>query len=67
MKQLGKFCLRHLNKLNELKIKIASIFIVSIVAILVDVSTRSVVVAILLDCLSRNVSPLGLPFYSCMP
>ena len=49
------------------RVKIASVFIVSIVAILVDVSTRSVVVAILLDCLSRNVSPLGLPFYSCMP
>ena len=60
MKKLGKFCLRHLNELNI-------VFIVSIVAFLVDVSTRSVVVAILLDCLSRNVSPLGLLFYSCMP
>ena len=60
MKKLGKFCLRHLNELNI-------VFIVSIVVFLVDVSTRSVVVAILLDCLSRNVSPLGLPFYSCMP
>ena len=60
MKKLGKFCLRHLNELNI-------VFIVSIVAFLVDVSTRSVVVAILLDCLSRNASPLGLLFYSCMP
>ena len=62
MKKLGKFCLRHLNELNI-------VFIVSIVVFLVDVdvSTRSVVVAILLDCLSRNVSPLGLLFYSCMP
>ena len=60
MKKLGKFCLRHLNELNI-------VFIVSIVVFLVDVSARSVVVAILLDCLSRNVSPLGLLFYSCMP
>ena len=41
--------------------------VVATVAIHADVGPRGAVAVIHTDCLSKNASPLGLPFWECMP
>ena len=65
MKKRGKFCIYSMIWMccNCLVFRL----FFSVAAILVEVPSKSVFVAILMDCLPKNVSPLGLASYGFMP